>query len=169
MRRFGIDFKSFRDKRGEINPNSDVSEIGWSGSLNNLNAAVALAQMDTLNERISHTKKIANKLIRELDGLSRVKPVKPLVGSSPAYWALLVQSDVRDILHMHLKSAGIKSSILHQRNDVYSGFGVPKSELPGTEKIMNGMLAIPCGWWMSELQIDYLIRSIFEFEAKGHY
>src|SRR5574343_222467 len=53
MRRFGIDQDSFRDARGEINPASDVPEIGWSAAFTNLNASIALSQLDTLNHRIT--------------------------------------------------------------------------------------------------------------------
>src|SRR6218665_2218330 len=45
LRRFGIDAKSFRDQLGEIDARSDIPEVGWSAALNQLNAAIGLAQL----------------------------------------------------------------------------------------------------------------------------
>ncbi len=165
LRRFGINAQSFRDKRGEINQESDVAEIGWSAALNNLNAAVALAQMTSLEERTTRTQVVAARLREGLMGFKRLRPVQPVAGGVPAYWGFLVQSEQRDALLDHLKARGVKSSLLHQRNDWYSGFGTPREHLPNTARVMREMLALPCGWWLSNEQLADLLITINEFEA----
>lgn len=165
LRRFGIDAQSFRDTRGEINPESDVCEIGWSAALSHLNAAVALAQLKTLEERMARTQVVAARLSEGLRGLHRLHPVRPVAGAMPAFWGLFVQSEQRDALHAHLKAHGVKPSILHQRNDWYSGFGTPRADLPGTAIVMDQILALPCGWWLTDAQIDDLLRRVSEFDA----
>jgi dTDP-4-amino-4,6-dideoxygalactose transaminase len=165
MRRFGVDATSFRDARGEINPESDVPEIGWSAALNNLNAGVALAQLNTLSDRTARTCAVAGKISDALSCLSLLRPVRPVRSAVPAFWGFLVLSEHRDALLLHLKAHGIKSSIFHQRNDLYTGFGTPRAELPGTELVMNQLLALPCGWWLTDAQVNELIRIVTEFDA----
>ncbi len=160
LRRFGIDPKSFRDVRGEINPKSDVSEIGWSAALGNLNSSIALAQLSTLSQRTDQTLRIATELINRL---RNIQPVGTIPNGIPAFWGLLIQSDRRDELFSYLKAQGIKSSILHQRNDWYTGFGVPLADLPGTTKAMEQMLALPCGWWLDKDDIDRLVNQLSSF------
>lgn len=164
LRRFGVDGTFFRDARGEINPESDVPEIGWSAALNNLNAAVALSQLNTLSDRTARTFAVAGHLSDALSGLRRLRPVRPVQGAIPAFWGFLVLSEQRDALLLHLKARGIKSSIFHQRNDWYTGFGTPRAELPGTEWVMNQLLALPCGWWLTDDQINDLITQVTEFD-----
>jgi len=164
LRRFGVDGSSFRDVRGEINPESDVPEIGWSAALNNLNAAVALSQLNTFAERTKRTIAVADKLANALGNLNKLRPVCPVRSAMPAFWGFLVLSEHRDELLMHLKAHGIKSSIFHQRNDWYTGFGTPRAELPGTEWAMNQLLALPCGWWLTDDQITNLITQVTEFD-----
>lgn len=165
LRRFGVDATSFRDGRGEINPNSDVLEIGWSSALNNLNAAVALSQLNTLSDRTALTSTLAAHLASALGCLRRLRLVNPLSGATPAFWGFLVLCEDRDALLEHLKAHGIKSSIFHQRNDWYSGFGTPRADLPGTELAMTQLLALPCGYWLTEAQINELIFRVTEFDA----
>lgn len=165
LRRFGVDATFFRDARGEINPESDVPEIGWSAALNNLNAAVALSQLNTLADRTKRTFAVADKLANALVNLRKLRPVRPVQGAMPAFWGFLVLSEHRDALLMHLKAHGIKSSIFHQRNDWYTGFGKPRSELPGTELVMNQLLALPCGYWLTDAQINEIIFRVKEFDA----
>lgn len=166
LRRFGVDATSFRDERGEINPESDVPEIGSSAALNNLNAAVALSQLTTLSDRMARTFAVAGHLSNALSGLCRLRPVRPVRSATPAFWGFLVLSENRDELLMHLKAQGIKSSIFHQRNDWYTGFGKPRAELPGTELVMNQLLALPCGWWLTDNQINELICIVSEFDTR---
>lgn len=165
LRRFGVDGASFRDTRGEINPASDVPEIGWSAALNNLNAAIALAQFKTLSGRIAQTSKVAAHLSYVLSDLRWLRPIQPVRNAIPAFWGFLVLSERRDELLMYLKRYGIKSSILHQRNDWYSCFGNTFTDLPGTELVMNQLLALPCGWWLTIDKVDELILRISEFDA----
>jgi perosamine synthetase len=163
LRRFGIDAQTFRDARGEINPNSNVPEIGWSFALSNLNAGVALSQLNTLSDRTARTSTVAANLASSLGNLHRLRLVNPLSGATPAFWGFLVLCEERDALLAHLKAYGIKSSIFHQRNDWYSGFGVPRAYLPGTEVVMAQLLALPCGYWLTEAHINELIYRVTEF------
>ena len=166
LRRFGVDAETFRDARGEINPESNVPEIGWSAALNNLNAAVALAQFATLASRTARTREISTRLTVALDGLHSLRVVQPVTNSIPAFWGFLVLCEHRDALLEYLKNNGIKSSIFHQRNDFYTGFGTERDTLPGTEMIMAQELALPCGWWLSDTQVEKMINVICQFSAK---
>jgi dTDP-4-amino-4,6-dideoxygalactose transaminase len=166
LRRFGVDGQSFRDARGEINSESDIPEIGWSAALNQLNAAVALSQFNTLSIRAGRTRVIATRLTNALVGLDCMRVVGSVLGTTPAFWAVLVLCKHRDALIEFLKDRGIKSSILHHRNDCYTGFGAPRVDLPGTSVAMAQVLALPCGWWLTDSQVEYLIQQLSEFNAK---
>lgn len=165
LRRFGVDAPSFRDARGEISPNSDVPEIGWSYALNNLNAAVALSQLTTLSERTDRKKATVTHLAAALTGLRRMRLVQPIPGAVSACWGFLLLSEYRDAMLEHLKAHGIKSSIFHQRNDWYTGFGTPRADLPGTQLVMSQILALPCGYWLTDAQINEIIFRVKEFDA----
>ena len=162
LRRFGIDYSSFRDERGEINPASDVPEIGYSAPLNQLNAAVAMSQIDSLEIRLSATK-INTKLMGErLAGVAGLNIVRPVGNGESAYWTMLMHFEKRDEVMARLKSEGVSCSILHCRNDIYTGFGAENAILPGTDYVMKNLLALPCGWWLGKEDLNYIVRAIKE-------
>lgn len=166
LRRYGIDASTFRDYRGEINPDSDVPEIGFSASLSQFHAAVALAQLPTLAERTQRTQDNANALLSALAHATGIRVIQPITGAQPAYWGLLLGVDQRDKLLLALKDRGIQCSVLHQRNDSYSGFWSALDELPGTADAMDHLLAIPCGWWLSKEQTNQIVMAIRSFDPE---
>jgi perosamine synthetase len=152
LRRYGIEGSTFRDPSGEINPKSCIPEIGISAPLNQLNAAVALSQINTLDDRRRKTLDNVDRLRAKLRRVGGIDLVEPLTGAIPSYWCLLLHIKNRNKVMRELKNQGIQCSILHYRNDVYDGFCKGREYLPGTTAAGESILAIPCGWWLSEDQ-----------------
>jgi perosamine synthetase len=160
LRRFGIDGNTFRDSMNEINPHSEIAEVGWSASFNQLNAAVGLTQLPRFAEQLSRTRLLATRMQAALAGLRGIQVVAPLAGADPAYWVLLILAEQRDRLLQALKSQAIDCSKLHQRNDVYTGFGAASRPLPGTDRFMSRVLGVPCGWWLSDEEAARVVACI---------
>ncbi len=160
LRRFGIDALTFRDTLGEINAASDVPELGWSAALNQLNAAIGLAQLRDLADKRRRTHANAALLRSAIQGLKGIKIVEPLPDADPVYWAFLVLAGKRDSLLATLKAQGVHASRLHHRNDSYSGFTSPNRPLLGTAALQAQILALPCGWWLDEADMRRLAALI---------
>jgi perosamine synthetase len=165
LRRFGIDTSSFRDSNGEINPASDIAEIGWSAGFPHVNAALGLAQLPLLADRMARTRNHARRLLAALDGTRRIVPVRARAGAMPAYWGFLARAERRDELLVALKGRGIHASRLHHRNDDYSGYAARRRPLPGTDAWTRSVIALPCGWWLEEAQLDELIETLVREEG----
>ncbi|MEO5687572.1 MAG: DegT/DnrJ/EryC1/StrS family aminotransferase [Burkholderiaceae bacterium] len=162
LRRFGIDTTTFRDSRGEINELSDIPDIGPSAALSQLHAAVGLAHLEGLEARLSATRANAHYLARELFNVPGVTIVQPLAGAQPVYWGFLVLLEARDQVLAKLKQRGIQASILHSRNDRYTGFDSTIRELPGTDEVMARIVALPCGWWLGESEMQSVVTAVRE-------
>lgn len=159
LRRYGIDMPSFRDRWGEISPASDIAEVGYAATLNQLCAALGRCQLPGVADRLAVTRAHAAWLSERLaavPGLSLV-PLSP--GAIAAYWTLLIHTDRRDALMQGLKSRGVQCSTLHLRNDAYSAFGGPQ-DLPGTLAFASSMLALPCGWWLAPEQLQGIVDAV---------
>jgi len=160
LRRFGIDFSTFRNNLGEINPNSDIPVASSSMVLNNLCAALGDSQLNDVRSRIEKSKENAEYYKTALARLATVKIIPTLKNGESVYWTFLVQVDNRDQVIQAMKNSGINVSSLHQRNDSYSCFNDKyRTELPNTTLLQESVLALPCGWWLSN---DDLQRVVLE-------
>jgi dTDP-4-amino-4,6-dideoxygalactose transaminase len=160
MRRFGIDTAGFRDALGEIDPNSDIPDVGWSATMSNLNCAIGLAQLADVASRLEETRRVAERLTAALRRVAGVTPVDPLPEAVPAYWTLLVRSADPYATLRTLRASGVHASRLHQRNDRYTGFKSRETPLPGVDDWEAHQLSIPCGWWMNDADIDAIASAL---------
>lgn len=166
LRRFGIDAPRFRDANGEIDPAIDIPEIGMSAAMSNINAAVALAHLASLDERLARNRVNVARLAGALSPDGPIRPIAPLDGAAPAYWVWLVACSDRDRLMAILKGRGVQCSKLHHPNDSYSGFGAESRPLPGTRTLQREMTALPCGWWLEDEDVSTIIDALRIAEAE---
>ena len=160
LRRFGIDLGGFRDARGEINPAADIAEIGWSCAMSNLNAAVGLAHLADWDRNKTRLRENAAYLESSIHSLAGVQAVRRTNDGQSGWWGLAVLSPDRDEKLAKLKSLGVQASILHQRNDGYSGFGAMSRPLLGTERFQSEVMVLPCGPWLDPQSIVALGRCL---------
>lgn len=161
LSRFGIDSATFRNSEGEINPLSDIPEVGWAFTMNNLCAALGFAQLSTAVSRVLKSRNNAAKLMQLISGLKgvRVMPIAP--GDDPAYWVFLLFVDKRDAVLERMKQQGVMASCLHQRNDTYSGFqACAQPSLPNTTYLQEHILALPCGWWLMDDDLEVVATTL---------
>ena len=160
LRRFGIDASSFRTSAGEINPQSDIPLIGWSMAMNNLCAALGSVQLQGVAQRIAQTRLHAQQIKDGLVSCAGLTLLTPSAGALPSYWGVLIAVEQRDVVLAALKARSVAASILHQRNDIYSGFVACRRELPNTDILQRSIIALPCGWWLSAQDIEQLIAAV---------
>jgi perosamine synthetase len=161
LRRFGIDSNTFRGPIGEINPDSDIPEVGWACTLNNLCAAIGNAQLSTVNHRMQHTRSNVTALLNKIKDFPGLELVPTFGDSQAAYWALLLLVDNRDSIIASMKQQGVHTSSIHQRNDVYTGFHTSSGHiLPCTTNLQKRILAIPCGWWLSDTDLEKITNAL---------
>ena len=161
LRRFGIDAATFRNASGEINPSSDIPEIGWAFTMNNLCAALGYAQLPTAAYRVTKTRENVAKLVQKIARFRGVQPLSVSSEALPAYWVLLLLVDNRDDVMAHMRQQGVMVSCVHQRNDLYTGFRVGAlCNLPNTQHIQDHLLAIPCGWWLMDEDLHSIATAL---------
>lgn len=161
LRRFGIDAATFRNSVGEVNPASDIAEIGWGFTMNNLCAALGCAQLLTAADRANKTRENVAKLTEAIRSHETVKLIPVPDDALPSYWVLLLLVDDRDAILKSMKIQGINVSSLHQRNDIYSGFKTNlKFNLPNTKHLQDHILSLPCGWWLSNEDISNITNAL---------
>jgi dTDP-4-amino-4,6-dideoxygalactose transaminase len=77
-----------------------------------------------------------------------------------AYWTYALLAERCSDLMRKLGECGIVCQRLHLRNDIYSCFQPPAGYLPGVDYFFERTLSIPCGWWVSDADRQYVVDVI---------
>lgn len=141
----------------------DLTESGYKMHLNDVLATIGLEQLDHLDSTIECHKRNAQFLIQRLREQEHVTAPLPSEGSDPSFWVLSLRFDSperRTSVSNTLERAGVQSSILHQRNDLYAVFESQRVHLPNLDYLAERILCVPCGWWLSDDALDDIATTI---------
>jgi dTDP-4-amino-4,6-dideoxygalactose transaminase len=153
LRWFGIDRQA---SRTEV----DVSSVGYKYHMNNVNATIGLVQLDYIApviERHISNGRYYDRSLREIPGLTLCSWDAK---AEPSYWFYTVLAERRDDLSRYLTEHGIGNSLAHKRNDMHSVFASSRRGLPGLDSFYSRMLHIPCGWWVSDEDREFIAEMI---------
>ena len=145
VRDAGIDRKNFRDENGEINPDCDITLVGHSATMGEINSYIGTQQMKNMEKLISRQRNNANKW----DDLLKSRPDIHILNSSktsPNYWVYGILTDNKEKILNEFRSKGYYASGVHINNNNYSVFG-DKTKLKGVSEFYQRFLALPVGWW----------------------
>jgi dTDP-4-amino-4,6-dideoxygalactose transaminase len=151
---FGIDRSEFRAPTGEIDWTKDVPETGFKFNMNNITAAIGIAQLKEVGPYLVGHRENAVTYSVELGDVKGVHI--PVSAGTSAKWVMTVCFDnvwTRDIVMAKLMAAGVQASLMHTRIDRYTGLStlMPRAaHLGGVTEFENNHLCLPCGWWMDE-------------------
>lgn len=147
IRDCGINRSIFRDEMGEINPNCDISLIGYSATMSNVNGYIGLRQMDEISTLLEKHRTQAKKWDDYFKTNDFGVPINRQC-SNPNYWIYGFLANNKKNAIKKFREMGYYASGVHIRNDIYSAFGRQDIPLLGVEKFNNTFVALPCGWWM---------------------
>lgn len=155
FRWFGIDR---RVPRTEV----DVSTVGYKYHMNNVNATIGIVQMDYVAGVIRRHIDNGQFFDTALRGVSDLDLCTWDAKASPSYWFYTVMTDRRSELAQCLTQRGIENSQSHKRNDSHSVFADSRRPLPGLDLFYSRMLHIPCGWWVTDTDREFICQTIRE-------
>jgi dTDP-4-amino-4,6-dideoxygalactose transaminase len=145
VRDAGIDRKNFRDENGEINPKCDITLVGHSATIGEVNSYVGIQQMKNVTELIFKQRENAKSWNDILKDESEICSLES-PGSNPNYWVYGILTDDKDKTLKEFRTKGYYASGVHINNNNYSVFG-DSTPLKGVNQFYNTFLAIPSGWW----------------------
>jgi dTDP-4-amino-4,6-dideoxygalactose transaminase len=158
LRWYGLD----RTKSEAFRCNQEIFEWGYKFHMNDINATIGLENLPSVNEVLElHRLNAAyyDLHLASVPGIIQLHTPKKALG---AHWIYTVRVENRENLQRKLQEAGIASGQVHKRNDNYYAVDYYKSnrELPGTNLMSEQMLSIPCGWWVTPEDREYIVKTI---------
>ena len=142
----------------------EISVLGYKYNMNDLSAAIGLAQLkklDWMNSQRSHHIK---RYLKGLEGCRKIKPLLPYDPDLYAYWIFGVRCEKRDALILHLKSKGVATSVHYMPLTLHPLFRPFRSRCDVADRIWNTFLTLPLFVELTDEQINYVIDTLLEFD-----
>ncbi len=132
----------------------DVNEIGFKYQMNDIHAALALAQLKYLDDNNDKRRKIAEKYRQSLKGIAGIRLLNYSSDRQSSCHLFCILAENRDNLVSKLKYAGVDTGVHYKRNDLYPMY--EKQNLPNAEKFWRSVVSLPMHIEMTDEHIDYI-------------
>ena len=157
LRWYGIDRENnSKDFRCE----ADVEEWGFKFHMNDVNASIGMANLKSIDKIIDRHKENGNYYNEQLKDVPGVTLLENKDDRESAYWIYSMKVDRHDDFMKWMKECDIMVSRVHERNDKHTCVKDYVSMLPNLDKVIKQMICIPCGWWVTDEQREYIVDCI---------
>lgn len=157
LRWYGIDRNS---NRKDFRCEADIEEWGFKFHMNDVCATVGIENLKHAGDIIKKHQLNAAYYDEHLKDINGVTLLNRHSDRESAFWIYSLLVEDRDKFMKHMKECNIVVSQVHERNDKHSCVREYKSPLPTLDKIINKVVSIPVGWWITGEEREYIVECI---------
>ncbi len=159
LRWYGIDREN---PRTDFRCEEDIKEWGYKFHMNDVCATIGLSNINIAYENDKKAQSNARYYESELIPFDGVEITQIKEDRESSYWLFTMLVEKRSDFCSMMASKGISVSRVHERNDKHTCFRKYKKDLPILESIIDKMICIPVGWWVTDENREYIIKCIKE-------
>ncbi|WJK42560.1 DegT/DnrJ/EryC1/StrS family aminotransferase [Solwaraspora sp. WMMA2056] len=138
----------------------DVADWGYRFYMNDVAAAIGLANLERVDELVERNRRNAAYFDRELAGIPGLRLTARFADHTPSCWVYPVLVADRPAFARRMHEAGIATSVISRRNDEHSCVASMREPLPGLDAVMPAVAYLPVGWWLSDTDRDHIVRTV---------
>ena len=153
LRRFGITRKGW---------DYEIPEPGWKADMNDITAAIALAQFQRLDGMNELRRKIVLTYLKEFADLDWLR--LPVWDEFSSWHMFVAKTERRDDLIAHMHSRGVSAGVHYKPLNHHKIFGDYR-ELPVTDRVWKTLVTFPLYPDMTDSDIDQVVDAVRSFRA----
>jgi dTDP-4-amino-4,6-dideoxygalactose transaminase len=158
LRWFGID----RETKAKFRFLQDIPEAGYKFHMSDWTAALGLANFDAAVAAVNKHRQNADELSNALAGLKVVQRPPRDPGSSWWFYSLRTPKPLEFV--EFAEARGIGAGPVHGRCDHYTCMDRGHHPLPGVDAYYSQHVAIPCGWWLSQSDLEQIAETVITWD-----
>jgi len=145
----------------------EVVTKGYRYHMNDLHAAIGLAQLEQFHMFKARKQAIARQYDDAFESVHRIRLIKRNLNEIfPFGYFIRVLDNRRNDLIVHLKQNGIETRVQFIPNHLQPAFSQEAVQLPVTEQIFKEIVTLPLYFEMKDADIDRVISSVYSFFDK---
>ena len=141
----------------------EISVLGYKYNMNDIAAAIGLAQLKKLDAMNARRAKIINKYIDDIKGIETIKPIFPYKKGNGAYWYFGIRCERRNDLIIHLKNKGIATGVHFYPLTLQPLFKPYAYDCPVADKIWETFVTLPSHVDLTDEEVNFVIFQLKEF------
>lgn len=150
---------------GECRWEQAIDEHGYKFHMNDIAATIGCEQLRYLDANVARHQAHAAVYDDVLRGFRRLRPLRQSSDRRSAHWLYTIRTTERAAFIAHMHAAGIETSRVHVRNDRYPIFAASACDgLAGVATFDAEQVSIPCGWWLSDSDVNTIVAALRQFE-----
>jgi len=170
----GIDKDTWRRSAGYTSPEAidarhwyyEVGVLGYKYNMNDLMAAIGLAQLKKLDRMNARRRAIIQRYLEGIKDCRQIRPLFPYKLEDSAYWIFGVRCEKRDDLILHLKKKGIATSVHYLPIPMHPLFRKYSAETPVANRVWQTMLTVPLFPDLTDGEVDYVVEALREYDRR---
>lgn len=158
----GIEGESQKRRKNDRLWDFDVKNQGWRMHLSNINASIGIAQLKSLEKRISRKKKIFNLYYDAFHSTSmELFDWNQDKGIAPFIFSLKLPHQVdRNHLRTRLLKKGIETGVNYKPNHLLTKFSDKAAKLPTAESLYPRIISLPLHSQLREDKARFVVESV---------
>ena len=168
----GIDKDTWRRSASYTSPEAidarhwyyEVGVLGYKYNMNDLMAAIGLAQLKKLDRMNARRRAIIQRYLEGIKDCRQIRPLFPYKLEDSAYWIFGVRCEKRDELILHLKKKGIATSVHYLPIPMHPLFRKYSAETPVANRVWQTMLTVPLFPDLTDGEVDYVVEALREYD-----
>ncbi len=141
----------------------EISVLGYKYNMNDLAAAIGLAQLKKLDNMNECRAKIIKRYLEGIKSIKGISPIFPYEPGNGAYWYFGIRTHKRDELIVWLKKKGIATGVHFYPLTLQPLFKQYTGGCPTAEKIWEQFITLPSHVDLTIVEIDYVFKALAEF------
>lgn len=168
LRWYGIDRNRRTLPGGDFRMEPDIPEWGYKFHMNDVNATIGLCNLPHIKSNIKRGQQIARHYEESFKFIDEIGLMQYNQSSSPVYWIFPIRIQRKCEYIKYMKDNGVMVSQVHNRNDIHSCLQAYKCKLPQLDQLVEKMVCIPCGWWLTDKDVNKIITLTIDFVQQTH-
>jgi perosamine synthetase len=147
--------------------NYDIKNLGYKYNMNDLMAAIGIAQLKKINILNKKRSKILKKYLIGIKDCKNIKPVYPYVLKNSSYWLFSIKTKYRDKLINFMKLKNISTAVHFvplPLNKIYKKYN---KNLKNAMKVWKDIVSLPFFPDLENKKINYIINCLNQFDKKN--
>lgn len=144
----------------------EVSVPGYKYNMNDLAAAIGLAQLKKLDWMNQRRAELIAKYQVGIKDCKTIQAGLPYRLPKSAYWLFMIRTPDRNKLIMHLKKRGISTGVHFMPIPLHPLYQAFDLDIPVAKKVWTEFVTLPLFPEMSDVELNYVIDSLQEYDNK---